>query len=105
MKWIVFAAALLTQSSCGSRNNRLLGRVQETVGGHLVVVTDCYRIVAPPPEQLFEGGRTTYRYAPCRDAVVLIRDGDLVVNGRPYGHLNASDGVLVDHSVVSIQRR
>jgi hypothetical protein len=105
MRWIFALAALLTLSCCGSHNNRLLGRVQETVGGHDVVVTDCYRIVAPLPEQFVEGGQTNYRYAPCRDAVVLIRGGDLAVNGREYGHLNAGDAILVDHSVVSVKRR
>jgi hypothetical protein len=27
------------------------------------------------------------------------------VNGKNYGHLNAGDGVLVDHGVVSIERK
>jgi len=27
------------------------------------------------------------------------------VNGTSYGHLNPGDGVLVDHGVVSIERK
>jgi hypothetical protein len=42
---------------------------------------------------------------PCRDADVWIRGEELTVNGRGYGRLNAGDGVLVDHGVVSIQRK
>jgi hypothetical protein len=105
MKRAVGGIAILMLTACGSHNNRLLGRVQETVGGHLVVVTDCYRIIAPPPVQFVEGGQIIYRYTPCRDADVLLRDGNLIVNGRSYGRLNPHDGVLVDHTGVSIQRR
>jgi len=42
---------------------------------------------------------------PCRDADVLIRGDELLVNGQSYGRLNPADAVLVDHGVVSIQRR
>jgi hypothetical protein len=41
---------------------------------------------------------------PCRDADVWIRGEELTVNGKTYGRLNPGDGVLVDHSVVSIER-
>jgi hypothetical protein len=97
------AAALL--SACSQSNNLLLGRVQATVGTHSVVVTDCYRSSAPEPQKLAqEGGKAVYRYMPCRDADVWIRGEELTVNGKPYGHLNPADGVLVDHGVVSIER-
>jgi hypothetical protein len=83
----------------------LLGHVEAEVGSHRVVVTDCYRTSVPPPQRLEDaGGRAVYRFAPCRDAVVLIRGDELLVNGQAYGRLNAADGVLVDHGVVSIQR-
>jgi hypothetical protein len=42
---------------------------------------------------------------PCRDADVLIRGDELLVNGQSYGRLNSADAVLVDHGVVSIERR
>jgi hypothetical protein len=99
----VAAAVLLL--GCGRSNNLLLGRVQATVGSHTVVVTDCYRTQAPQPERLAdEGGLPVYRYMPCRDADIRIRGGDLTVNGKPYGHLNGGDAVLVDHGVVSVGR-
>jgi hypothetical protein len=97
--------AFFALSACGGHNNRLLGRVHETVGGHLVMVTDCYRIVAPRPETFVEGSKTIYRYTPCRDADVVIRDENLIVNGRAYGRLNDADAVLVDHGIVSVQRK
>ena len=96
--WVYGSIVLLM--GCSSSNNLLLGRVEATVGTHLVVVTDCYRTSVPPPQKI---DPSTYRFTPCRDADVLIRGGDLSVNGQPYGHLNPNDGVLVDHGVVSIQ--
>jgi hypothetical protein len=93
-------------AGCSRSNNLLLGRVESEVGSHTVVVTDCYRTSVPPPQRLAdEGGRPVYRFMPCRDADVVIRGDELVVNGQSYGRLNPSDGVLVDHGVVSIQRR
>jgi len=92
-------------SACSRSNNLLLGRVEATVGGHRVVVTDCYRINVDPPRTLrpTAAGQPVYRFTPCRDADVLISGNELVVNGRSYGHLQRADGVLVDHGIVSIQ--
>jgi hypothetical protein len=42
---------------------------------------------------------------PCRDADVWIRGEELTVNGKSYGQLNPGDSVLVDHGVVSIDRK
>src|SRR6266513_3022363 len=89
----------LAVTGCSRSNNLLLGRVEATVAGHTVVVTDCYRTTVPPPKQL-EG--TAY-FMPCRDADVQIRGEALTVNGSSYGHLNPRDGVLVDHGIVSIR--
>lgn len=97
---LLIAVALL--SGCGRSNNLLLGRVQAEVGSHTVVVTDCYRTSVPPPQRL---GDAVYRFTPCRDADVLIRGDELLVNGQSYGRMNPTDGVLVDHGVVSIERR
>ena len=103
MRLLLFVCLLLS-SACSQSNNLLLGEVQATVGTHKVVVTDCYRTSVAPPEKEVAGGHVTYRFAPCRDAIVVIRDEELSVNGQAYGHLNPNDGVLVDHSVVSINR-
>ena len=98
---ILLCAAGLFWASCSRQNNLLLGRVESRVGSHVVVVTDCYRTRAPGPERV---DAAVYHYMPCRDADVWIRGEELAVNGRSYGRLNAGDGVLVDHGVVSIQR-
>ena len=98
MKSAVLLSMLLL-SACSRSNNLLLGRVQAQVGSHTVVVTDCYRTSVPPPQRL---GDAVYRFTPCRDADVLIRGDDLLVNGQSYGRLNPTDAVLVDHGVVSI---
>jgi hypothetical protein len=98
---IVVCAAALLVAGCSRRNNLLMGRVEAGVGTHRVVVTDCYRTSVPDPEQV---DTTAAHYMPCRDADVWIRGEELTVNGRSYGHLNAGDGVLVDHGAVSIQR-
>ena len=98
---IPVCAAALIIAGCSRRNNLLLGRVEASVGTHTVVVTDCYRTSAPGPEQV---DAAATHYMPCRDADVWIRGEELTVNGKSYGRLNAGDGVLVDHGVVSIQR-
>ena len=35
--------------ACNKSNNILLGRVEEEVGSHIVIVTDCYKTSVPPP--------------------------------------------------------
>jgi hypothetical protein len=106
MRRFLLPTAVVLLSACSSSNNLLLGRVEATVGTHTVVVTDCYRTQAQPPEKMAdEGGQPVYRYMPCRDADIWIRGGELTVNGRQYGHLNPRDAVLVDHGVVSIGRK
>ena len=99
-------AAMVLLSGCSRSNNLLLGRVEAEVGSHTVVVTDSYRTSVPQPQRLGDAaGRPVYRFMPCRDADVLIRGDELVVNGQTYGRLNPTDAVLVDHGVVSIRRR
>lgn len=99
---VLLCAFALFLAGCSRRNNLLLGRVESPVGAHTVVVTDCYRTSAPGPEQVES---TTFHYMPCRDADVWIRGEELTVNGKSYGHLNPGDGVLVDHGVVSVDRK
>jgi hypothetical protein len=99
-------AAMVVLVGCSRSNNLLLGRVESEVGSHKVVVTDCYRTSVSPPQKVEDtGGRAVYRFMPCRDADLLIRGDELLVNGKSYGHLNPTDAVLVDHGVVLIQRR
>jgi len=94
-------AEVLLLSACSRSNNLALGRVEATVGSHKVVVTDCYRTSVPPPQKVEDA---VYRFTPCRDADVLIRGDELLVNGQSYGRIKPSDSVLVDHSVVSVNR-
>ena len=89
---------VLLLAGCSRSNNLFLGRVEAAVGNHNVVVTDCYRFSVAPP-QTIEGG---YRFTPCRDADILIRADELLVNGQSYGKVNPSDAILVDHGVVSV---
>jgi hypothetical protein len=89
-------------SACSRSNNLLLGRVEAKVGGHTVVVTDCYRTSVTPPEKLGGPGEQSYRFTPCRDADVMIRNDELIVNGSSYGLLKQADAVTVDHGKVLI---
>lgn len=95
----VLSAGMLV-AGCSRSNNLLLGRVEATVAGHPVVVTDCYRTSVPPPQAQADGARFT----PCRDADVLIRAEQLTVNGRLYGPLVPGARVVVDHGRVSIEK-
>jgi len=101
MKFTIMLLALLT-TACTRENNVLFGRVESAVGTHTVVVTDCYRTSAPAPDQV---GAADYHFMPCKDADVWIKADVLTVNGKAYGKLNPGDGVLVDHGVVSIERK
>ena len=99
--WTIFGL-FLACSSCSRSNNLLLGRVEATVGGHTVVVTDCYRTSVTPPEKVGGPSEQSYRFMPCRDADVLIRNDELIVNGSSYGLLKQADTVTVDHGKVLI---
>jgi hypothetical protein len=102
---IVVAVALV--SVCSRSNNVLLGRVEAKVGSHTVVVTDCYRLQVPKPQHLDDtaDGKPSWRFAPCRDAEVLIKGDELVVNGRAYGPLHEGDSITVDHGKVLINEK
>jgi len=78
-----------------------MGRVEESVGGHTIVVTDCYRTSVDPPKTETAEGVIAYSFVPCRDAQILIRGDQLTVNGQSYGRIGPTDSILVDHGVVS----
>lgn len=96
---LICAFALATLS-CSRSNNLLMGRVEAMVGTHPAVVTDCYRTSVPQPVELEPA---VYRFTPCRDADILVRKEELVVNGKSYGELRPRDVIVVDHSVVSVK--
>jgi hypothetical protein len=94
--------------ACSRSNNVLLGRVEAKVGSHTVVVTDCYRTSVPAPQRVEpqqSGAPAIYRFTPCRDADVLIRDEELIVNGTSYGRLKQGDTVTVDHGKVLVNEQ
>ncbi len=104
---ICVGACLLTLTACSRSNNLLLGRVNATVAGHRIGVTDCYRTSVPPPRQLpnLPDGKQVYEFMPCRDADILIRGDELIVNGTSYGTLKHGDVITVDHGKVLINER
>ena len=67
-----------------------------------MIVTDCYRTTIAPPEKVGGPSDQSYRFMPCRDADVLIRNDELIVNGSSYGLLKPADAVTVDHGKVLI---
>ena len=99
---LTICGLVMACSACSRSNNLLLGRVEATVGGHTVVVTDCYRTSVTPPEKVGGPSEQSYRFMPCRDADVLIRNDELIVNGSSYGLLKQADAVTVDHGKVLI---
>ena len=99
---LIICGLVMTYSGCSRSNNLLLGRVEATVNGHTVVVTDCYRTSFTPPEKVGGPGEQSYRFMPCRDADILIRNEELIVNGSSYGLLKQADAVTVDHGKVLI---
>ncbi len=93
----------LLLTACSGSNNLLLGTVSADLDAHHIVVTDCYRTEVPPAQKAYDAGVPIWQFTPCRDAAIEIHGDKLTVNGRPYGHLDPGDGVLVDHGAVSIQ--
>lgn len=104
MRTWALSSAITLLGACSRSNNVLLGRVEAPVGGRTVVVTDCYRTSVPTAVEDTTGGARTYRFTPCRDAVVVIRGDSLTVNGRAYGPVAVGDTVVVDHGVVRIAK-
>src|SRR4051812_8561754 len=103
---LVLGCCVSVMPACSKSNNLLFGRVEAQIADHTVAVTDCYRTSVPPPVTIADlRGGTTYRFAPCRDAVVTIKDEQLTVNGRSYGKLKPAAAVLVDHGVVKVDGR
>jgi hypothetical protein len=100
----ILVVGLAMQIACSRSNNLLLGRVESTVAGHKIEVTDCYRTSVPQPRQLpdLPDGKKVYEFMPCRDADVLIRGDELIVNGTSYGTLKEGDVIAVDHGKVLI---
>lgn len=97
------SACCLSLSACSKSNNLLAGRVEGKLDSHTIVVTDCYRTSVPAPmSDAGADGVTTYRFTPCKDAAISIRESVLTVNGQTYGKLAASDSVTVDHGKVLI---
>jgi len=103
----ILVACIVMQFACSRSNNLLLGRVESTVAGHRIEVTDCYRTSVPSPRQLpdLPDGRKVYEFMPCRDADVLIRGDELIVNGSSYGVLKQEDVITVDHGKVLINEQ
>ena len=101
MKFTIMLLALLT-TACTRENNVLFGRVESAVGTHTVVVTDCYRTSVTLPEKVGGPSDQSYRFMPCRDADILIRNDELIVNGSSYGLLKQADTVTIDHGKVLI---
>ena len=99
---LTICGLILACSACSRSNNLLFGRVEATVSGHTVVVTDCYRTSVTPPEKVGGPGEQSYHFRPCRDADVLIRNNELIVNGSSYGLLKQADAVTIDHGKVLI---
>ena len=99
---LTLCGLVLACSACSRSNNLLLGRVEAKVGGHTVVVTDCYRTSVTPPAKVGGPSEQSYRFMPCRDADVVIRNDELIVNGSSDGLLKQADAVTVDHGKVLI---
>ena len=102
---LIICGLILACSACSRSNNLLLGRIEATVGNHTVVVTDCYRMRVTPPIKMGGPSEQSYRFMPCRDADVLIRNDELIVNGTSYGLLKQADTVTIDHGKVLINER
>ncbi len=96
-------AMLLLQGCNATTHNKLMGIEEVTVNNHTIVVTDCYRWGKQQPQTIEDApGKSIHRFNPCRDADILIKYEELIVNGKSYGMLNKGDRVTLDHHKVLI---
>ena len=103
---LCLCAVFVLQGCNATTHNELFGVEEATINGHTVVVTDCYRIGKQTAETIEDASkRSIHRFAPCRDADVLIKYEELIVNGKSYGMLNRGDRVTVDHGKVLINSK
>jgi hypothetical protein len=99
---IVLCVAILFGAGNKS-NNILLGRIEEKVASHIVIVTDCYKTSVPPAQLLKSASdKPFYRFTPCLDANVVIDGDQLMVNGKLSGAIKQTDTVIVDHGKVLV---
>jgi hypothetical protein len=101
---ITALSAAVYVSSCSKSNNLLLGRVETKLGTHTIIVTDCYRTSVPPAqvEKDSVNGSTSYHFAPCLDADIVIRNEWPTVNRKAYERLSPGDTVIIDHGQVLV---
>lgn len=100
----------LVMSLCGllfsivaGPNSPLFGRVIAQVDDHTVVVWDCHTMRTPVVQELADtpAGEDVFRFAPCRNAEVVVEGDRLFVNGTLYGRLSPRSVVAVErHSVI-----
>ncbi len=96
-------AVLLLQGCNATTHNELMGIEEVTVNGHTIKVTDCYRWGKQQPQTIEDApGKSIHRFNPCRDADILIKYGELIVNGNSYGMLSKGDRITLDHHKVLI---
>jgi hypothetical protein len=96
-------AVLLLQGCNSTTHNELMGIEEVTVNGHTIVVTDCYRWGKQQPQTIEDApGKSIHRFNPCRDADILLKYEELIVNGKSYGMLSKGDRVTLDHHKVLI---
>lgn len=100
---LISLCVLLASAGCGSF--RLLNRDNSVLGSHPVTITPCgWKL-----EDKFAGvvkneqtGKTYYKYT-CGETALIIKDEELVVNGKSYGKLlRDTDSVKVDGSRVLV---
>ena len=91
-------ALVLFQSCNATTHNEIFGVEEATVNGHTIEVTDCYRWGKQQLQTIEDApGKSIHRFNPCRDADILIKYEELIVNGKSYGMLNKGDRITLDH--------
>ncbi len=97
------ASIIFLQGCNATVHNELMGVEEVVINGHKVVVTDCYRLGKQTAQTIEDApDKSIHRFNPCRDADILIKYEELIVNGKSYGMLNRGDRVTLDHHKVLV---
>ena len=101
---IVVLAVVAAVPSCGLKaklKTKLDGQAQSQtkLGTHRIVVKPGSKSTSSSVSM--SGGKAVYKYT-SGDVTVVIRDNELVVNGKPHGNLKKGDSILIDNGQVKV---
>ena len=99
MKVVVVVSLAALMASCSVRVNTTNPKSETDMGSHHVVVQPGNGFTSS--SSTVSGDDAEYEFT-SGDVTVVIRNEELIVNGKSYGMLNPGEDVLIDHGKVIV---